>query len=280
MRARNPEPRGRQVGLHGSWPGPGVGAGWTSGGAWSAGAVGRGMAEQAALFPGEAGTHARRPGFSLLGGVPGRPRQLRAFQGAAQAALALHPHYGRGEGTQALEKVPDHAQRGRRHGETLCPSKPRPLCLQPHCPVLQPPALSAVRARHVRDVEGSVLGVMGHTPTARSRVLAAVSTAPIEPPHGHREFCPLVAVLGERRRAGISGFPAPRGWRGSRAGHSPTEPGEQASQSSRLAPVASPLPPAGGQVQSPRHARPYHVEEGHLLRDLAPAPAGEDMVQE
>lgn len=40
---------------------------------------GGGMAEQTALFPGEAGgggMHARRPGFSLLDGVPARPHQV------------------------------------------------------------------------------------------------------------------------------------------------------------------------------------------------------------
>ena len=167
----------------------------------------------------------------------------------------------------------------------------------PLCPLQAPSPLSAAtlpsaaatssvgrtRARHVRDVEGSVLGVMGHTPTARSRVLAAVSAAPIEPPHGHREFCPSLPSLVKGGEAGISGFPAPRGWRGSRAG--PPHRTRRAGFTKQPACPRGlpPLPPAGGQVPEP-WARPGPTPPrggGPPAEETWPLPpAGEDMVQE
>ena len=100
-----------------------------------------------------------------------------------------------------------------------------------------------------------MLSVTGHTPTARSRVLAAVSTAQMGPPHGHRKLCPASPSLVIGGVAGISGFWLPAV--GVATGLVlPTKPGGQALQSTQPAlwppPTSTSWRPSARALGTPR----------------------------
>ena len=145
--------RGRQVGLQAPWVMALVQV-WVQAGPQAESVVcrrwggGGATAEQTALFPGEAGERTLSGLVSpCLTGSPDTLASSEPSPAGLRALLMVHPYYSQGKAAQALEKVPDHTQRGLATAGTAASTpNPRPLCLQPHCPGPQPPAPLAAHA--------------------------------------------------------------------------------------------------------------------------------------
>lgn len=196
-----------------------------------------------------AGDAAVAPGFSSRQCL-GRPRSSEPLEAAER--LPRYTHIMAREGTQALEKVPDPTPSvtGPRRGRCAPPSPVPSVCS--HTPQCCSHQLCQQYA-HDTFVTLRFCAARRHGPHFSIAVHSAgrrVSGPDRSLPTATGVLSSLPSLV--KGKAGISGFPAP-GWRGSRAG--PPHRTRRAGFTKQPAcPVASPLPPAGGQVQSPGHA--------------------------